>query len=329
MAVMNQQQGVAPNAAKLNLLQMIRQACGELGLLAPSLIIGNSDQQVIQLYALACREARDTYQEGTGIGGWQALRQRYRFNVQSTGIIEALVTLGSNTVTFPAVPATPPQVGWVISNGGGSNASYFPQDTSVTAVISPTQVTVSENATATADTSFAFGLSAYPFPTDVDHLIPSTFWDRGQRWQIEGPLSPQDWQALKQGIIASGPRRRYRVMDGQFFLDPVPYDTNSIEYEYYSYNWAQSVTGTTQSGFLADTDIYLLDDDIMILGVIWRFRMAKGLEYSQQYNAWMEAMDRYKARQASSKSLPLNATVYSYPQFIGVANIPDTGFGVA
>lgn len=328
MAVMGQIVGNAPNAAKLSLLQMVQQACSELGLQAPLSVIGNTDQQVIQLLALANREARDTFQEGTAIGGWQALRAKYRFNVQSTGVQSVSVVTGSNVVNFLTTPAIAPQVGWEVSVSNGSNAGIFTNGTTITAVNSSTQVVTSTNSMITqSGTTLAFGQASYPFPVDVSNLMPSTFWDRSMRWQVEGPLSPQDWQSLKSGIIVSGPRRRYRVMDGSFWLDPVPADNNTLEYEYYSYNYAMSVTGAAQSKFLIDTDIYLLDDDVMILGIIWRFRRAKGLDYAQEQDAWQDQLDRYKARQASAKNLPLNATVLDYPQFLGVANIPDSGFG--
>lgn len=329
MAVMSQLTGAVPNAAKLSLLKMVQQACSELGLLAPLSVIGNTDQQVIQLFALAQREARDTYQEGTAIGGWQQLRSQYQFQVQSTGIQTVSVTLGSPIVDFLTPPVTAPQVGWVVSVSNGSNSGLFLNGATIIQINSPTEVVVDQNSLATfPSTSLAFGLDAYPFPVDVDHLMPSTFWDRSMRWQIEGPLSPQDWQSLKSGIIVSGPRRRYRVMDGSFHLDPVPADNNTLIYEYYSYNYCMSALGVPQLSFQMDTDVYLLDDDVMILGLIWRFRRAKGLDYDEEKNAWSDAMDRFKSRQASSKNLPLNATVLDYPQFLGVANIPDSGFGV-
>lgn len=329
MAVMSQIPGSVANPAKRSFLQLIQDACSELGLLAPGSAIGNTDQQVLQLVALAQREAREAYQEGSPIGGWQMLRQRYRFQVQSTGIVPVNTTLGSPTLTFQTAPSPAPLVGWEVSGANGSNSGLFPQSTVVAGVVSPTQYTMSANATQTqTGTLLGLGQVAYPFPTDVDHLMPSTFWDRDMRWQIEGPLSPQDWQSLVSGVIATGPRRRYRVMDGQFFLNPVPADHNNLEYEYYSYNFCQSATTQVlQNRFLADTDFYLLDDDTMILGLIWRFRRAKGLDYDQEFTTWDNSMQRYKSRQQSAKNLPLNATVLDYPMFIGAANVPDTGYG--
>jgi hypothetical protein len=328
MAVMSQIPGSAPNAAKRTFVQLIGDACSELGLVAPTSAIGNTDQQVIQLVALAQREARETAQEGTQIGGWQMMRQRTRFQVQSTGIVPVDTVSGDPTLTFESAPSPAPLVGWAVSASNGSNSGLFPQGATVAAVLSPTQYTMSQAATVTQNgTLMALGQVAYPFPNDADHLMPSTFWDRDMRWQIEGPLSPQDWQSLVSGVIATGPRRRYRVMDGQFYLNPVPADHNNLEYEYYSNNFCQSALNVLQPRFLADTDIYLLDDDTMILGILWRFRRSKGLDYDQEWDTWDSAVQRYKSRQQSAKNLPLNATVMDYPMFLGVANVPDTGYG--
>lgn len=240
-----------------SLLLLVQQACSELGLAAPDTVVGNPDQQVMQLLALANREGREMFARGVAIGGWQMLRKEYVFNM---------------------------------ING---------QDT-------------------------------YSMPTDIDHIIPQTLWDRAFRWQLLGPLSPQEWQVLKSGISPTGPRRRFRIMGGSFVIDPVPSDTNQLAYEYYSVNWCQSnpATGSPagQRAWTKDTDTYLLDDDTMVLGVIWRFRRAKGLEYDTEKAEWDACVDRVLARQAGARSLPLNATAGGI-HLLNNTNVPDTGYG--
>lgn len=315
------------NPNKRTLVQLIGDACSELGLVAPATVIGNSDQQVIQLLALAQREGMETYSMGTAIGGWQELRQEYAFNVESTGLVPVNITAGSNIIEFVSVPATPPQIGWVISNSAGSNANGFLYPSTVTSIIDNLHVTVSQASTITAtNTNLAIGKDTYAFPVDIDHTIPQTFWDRSFRWQILGPLDPQEWQVLKSGISPTGPRRRFRIFDGNFVIDPVPYDDNRLVYEYYSMNWARSVNGVGQTRWLADTDSYYLNDQTFILGLIWRFRRAKGLDYAQEFETWSRAIERYKARQAAARSLPLNATA-SGVRLLNSNNVPDTGYG--
>jgi hypothetical protein len=223
-----------------SLLLLVQQACSELGLAAPDTVVGNPDLQVTQLLALANREGREMFARGVAIGGWQMLRKEQVFNVQSTGVFSGSYALGSNQITMVTVPATLPVAGWVLSNAGSANASAFPYPTTVLSVVGSV-ITVSNNASfANANTSMAFGQDTYTMPTDIDHLIPQTFWDRSFRWQLLGPLSPQEWQVLKSGISPTGPRRRFRIMGGSFVVDPVPSDTNQLVYEYYSLNWCQS-----------------------------------------------------------------------------------------
>lgn len=313
-------------ATKDNLLTLIARACSEIGLVAPAVIVGNLDQQVVQLLALATREGREQYSMATPIGGWQVLRQEYVFAMQSTGILLGCsIAANSSIVTLPA--GNNAQLGWVVSNSGASNASGFPYPTTITQIIDATHVQVSNASTVTnTNISLAFGKDTYPMPADYDHDIPQTQWDRGFRWQLLGPMSPQEWQVLKSGLSPTGPRRRYRLIDGAFVVDPVPYDTNTLVFEYYSTNWVQSAAGASQRGFLADTDFFMLDDDAFVLGVIWRFKRAKGLDYDEEKDMWQNRVDLMKSRQAGQRSLPMNATSGGV-RLLNNQNVPDTGFG--
>lgn len=327
MTIVLQLASNAPNPIKLTLLQMIQQACGELGLIQPSVIFGNSDQQILQLLSLAQREGYETYKMTTKDYGWEALRREYLFNVQATGIQTVSYVQGNNLITWITPPTIQPQVGWVISNSGGSNATDFTYPTYVTSVLSMTQFTVSTNAENTnTSNTMAVGQEAYPLPSDYDHMIVQTQWDRGFRWQLLGPLNPQEWQVLKSGISPTGPRRRFRIMQNQFFIDPVPYDNNQLVFEYYGYNWTLNNSFQSQGRWFADTDTYLLDDDTFILGMIWRYRMAKGLDYSEERTMWDNSIARFKGRQSSVRNLPINAQQTGI-RLISNANTPDTGYG--
>jgi hypothetical protein len=241
------------NQNHATLLQLVQQACSELGLAAPSTVVGNPDTQVAQLLALANREGRETMARGVALGGWQMLGREYVFNL---------------------VP----------------------------------------------------GQEAYPLPADIDHLCPQTFWDRSFRWQLLGPLSPQEWQVLKSGISPTGPRRRFRIMAGQFLVNPLPSDAGVIALEYFTANWCQSNAAVGQRSWSKDTDTYLLDDDSMVLGIIWRFRRAKGLDYEAEKKEWQDCVDRVLARQAGTRTLSLNTTS-SATHLLNNSNVPDTGYG--
>jgi hypothetical protein len=157
-------------------------------------------------------------------------------------------------------------------------------------------------------------------------MIAQTSWDRDFRWQLLGPLEAQEWQVLKSGISPTGPRRRYRIMGGLLYIDPVPTAINNEVFEYYSNAWCQSVGGTVQSTWAADTDYYILDDDAFILGLKWRYLAAKKLDYQEEYNTWVDKCERNMARNAGNRNLPLNASA-SGIRLLNSQNVPDTGFG--
>ena len=103
------------------------------------------------------------------------------------------------------------------------------------------------------------GQAAYPMPPDLDHLLFETMWNRANFWPLIGPLTAQEWQYRKSGIISTSPRNRYRIKGwsaaGNFFIDPTPGtpDANAIcVFEYQSSSWIRPAslwtTATSYTG---------------------------------------------------------------------------------
>lgn len=173
------------------------------------------------------------------------------------------------------------------------------------------------------------GTDNYAFPIDWQYAIPGTSWDRTFKWQLIGPLEAQEWQVLKSGITVAGPRSRYRIMDQKIFIDPVPSEADTIVFEYYSANWCQSnaATPVPQSLWAADTDTYILDEDLMIEGLKWRFLRSKGLSYDEERRTYDLAVSTQLARAGSARTLPLNNRAVDGLKLINNWQIPDSGYG--
>src|ERR1700741_2730718 len=309
-------------ASKLNLLGLVGAAWGELGIRVPTPKIGNTETQIIQLLALANREGKDFYQRAHRLGGWQELRMVHTFNTA------AITTLTGNTTIGSAIITNISSTSGIVAGTWCCTGDGIPLNSRVLSVDSATQVTLDTVATATATAvDLIFGQDAYSLPNDLAYFMSQTFWDRSYRWQLLGPLSAQEWQVLKSGIFPTGPRRRFRVMGNLFYIDPVPSDSTGVEaFEYYSNAWCQSVSGTAQSIWTADTDYYTLDDDCFIMGLKWRFKAAKGLEYTQEKSDYEMVSDLAVARNGGNRDLPLNASA-SGIRLLNNMNLPDTEFG--
>src|SRR5574341_2274178 len=79
------------------------------------------------------------------------------------------------------------------------------------------------------------GTAEYGLPSDFGRFIDETAWDRSQVWQMRGPMSAQQWQTAKSGLVASAAlQTRWRVkraaasVANKFVIDPTPTDTNSL-----------------------------------------------------------------------------------------------------
>jgi hypothetical protein len=256
------------------------------------------------------------------------LRKEYLFNlVPAAGGVAGVYT-GTTTINSNVITGIPDTTG-ILANYGVSGGSILTG--AMVQSVTPTTVTLNTPANATATgQKFSFGQVAYNLPSDIQMFITATHWDRNFRWQMLGPISAQEWQTIVSGISPVGPRLRFRVMAGQMWIQPPPgpTQTDTIAYEYTSNCWCMP-TGTatpTQTQFVADTDLYIFPEDILILGVKWRFMRAKGVDYGEEYQTWERARDRWLGRSGGNRSLPLNASSNGL-HLISNQNVPDTGFG--
>jgi len=120
------------------------------------------------------------------------------------------------------------------------------------------------------------GDSDYAFPTDIQRFANLTFWNDTDQWPLVN-VSDIGWRELQSGIVVSGVRFYFSVFGDQVNLYPTPSSSFTIKFDYYSSYFAKASDGTEQEEFEADTDTFRLPDDVLILGVLARFKMRKGL----------------------------------------------------
>lgn len=114
--------------------------------------------------------------------------------------------------------------------------------------------------------------------SDLDRFIPNTIWNRTRKIRLYGPLKPKRWQFVK-ALSASPVYNSFTYRGGLFLMSPTPTAGDNVYGEYISKNFCQ--TGSTgQSAWAADTDTGVLDERIMGLGIIVRFKASKGLDFS-------------------------------------------------
>lgn len=108
---------------------------------------------------------------------------------------------------------------------------------------------------------------------------------------IRGALSDAEMN-LKRGAPSGSPPR-FMIRKPQLEVAPAPATTVTLEYV--SSYWVRSTSGTLQAGFLDDTDVSLIPEDIITLGMKWRWRRLKGRPFDDEL-AEYEAAIEYRAR---------------------------------
>lgn len=301
-------------------LQLMQQAANELGIPEPSLIIGGQDDQSKQLLAIAQREGKDFSVMANKNGGWQDLHKEYAFTT-------SVSTQTGTTVSGSAIVTGLSDTSVLAAQTYGAYGSGIANNAIIVSVDSPTQVTLDQVATASGTVSIIFGKIAYPLPSDLEYFVQRTFWDNTYKWELLGPITAQEKQILKYGIIASGPRSKFYIRNNWMYLNPMPaVDGSLFAYDYFSNAWCESASGVAQQRWAADDDVYKLDEDCFIEGIKWRFLRAKGLDYTQEKVDYDMDCQRVMARDAGNRDLPIAGGTYG-ARFLNDGNVPETGYG--
>jgi hypothetical protein len=304
-------------------LQLGRAVAAEMGLGSiPASVAGATDDQTRQIGALAnrCGEMLLRNRE------WTALQTEWNISVAAPIDLTGNVTSGSVTVTGIASTAG------LLPGRMAVLGDAMTQATRLASVVDINTVTLTQPATFTATgAALSFCQDVYEAPVDMLAPINRTFWDRSRRWELIGPMSPQEDEWMRSGIVATGPRRRFRFIGrGQnvFRIWPPPGALDSpaaLAFEYISAHWATAADGTPKDRFTADADTCVFADDLMLMGVKWLWLQSKGMEYAAFRDDWMRQVEQAEATDGASPTLDMARG--RWPILIGPGNVPDTGFG--
>lgn len=171
----------------------------------------------------------------------------------------------------------------------------------------------------------------YDLPADFSLLVNSTLWDRSNYEHIRGPMSPQAWQEYKSSVLASTNTvwKRYRIRNvsgsTKYSIHPTPDSADNLVFEYVSTHFCKSSGGTGQASWQADTDVGVLDEYLLELGVRWRMLRRMGLSYDAELAEYKNEVSQAIARDGGAPTL--SVTPRRHYHLIGPSNVPETGYG--
>lgn len=143
------------------------------------------------------------------------------------------------------------------------------------------------------------------------YVVNGTMWNRDTQEPIAGSMSAQRWQAEK-ATVSAGPFYDYRIRGGNLLFYPTPTAGDNVYFEYRSKNWCESSGGTGQAAWAADNDVGVLDEDLMALGLRWRFLQSAGLDYGESFREYEQRVGNAMARDGSKRTLWANEGTGDY-----------------
>lgn len=297
------------------MLQLVQQVCNEIGIVAPTAVVTNTSQDIIQILALLNACGYELLRKAD----WRALTKPYTF---FTSFTTTTGTYNTSAQTITNIPSTAglDTTYMIVGNG-------FPNATFIQSVDSPTQVTASGFSTQNVTNGTVyFQKVKYAFPTDYDAIVPRTQWDKSKHWEMLGPEDAQQWEWLLSGFISTGPRVRWRLYGSYFQIWPGFSNAENLGFEYRSKGWVIATDGVTvKNSFTVDTDTCIYQDRLMVLMTKLKYFEAKGFDTTAMYRNWMTELETDIAQDTSFANLSFAPKPGNI--LIGYDNIPDTGYG--
>lgn len=149
----------------------------------------------------------------------------------------------------------------------------------------------------------------------IEDLAPNAFlwinggtiYNRTLRLPVYGPVVNRQWQGLK-ALPAVGPYYKYRLRGGQVLFNPVPAAGNQCYFEYASKWLILAEDGTTRKAqFDNDNDVSLIEDEVLVAGLEWRWRYVQGLDYAEEASLFQEIAAKAAGMDATKPLLTLHA----------------------
>jgi hypothetical protein len=302
---------------------IIQNACTELSLTQPNAIVSSTDKQVLQLLAYANRAGKEIADYPVRGNGWSFLQKKYYF--ESNFLVKnATSVIDTNVLTL--VDTTGILVGFGVT---GDNIPPY----SIVTAITPTTVTLSSNqfATSSDNLEYIFSQIAYSLPSDYENLIPNTYYQLNNTawWSTQLTTQQAAFIQANNGLVPTPYFNRFRIVGDNIIIDPYP--TSNLPYSllYTSNGWVVDADDNTifKNKFTKDDDQVLIDDDLLTLSVIWRFRASQGASYDEDYQIYSRKLERLSARDGGGAGILDLSNSYRNNGYLSIANVPWGNYG--
>lgn len=139
------------------------------------------------------------------------------------------------------------------------------------------------------------------------HIHNGTFFERdgaGVGRAVAGPLTVAQWQEARAGGGAAA-GLSHIIIGGRLKLHPDPGAGRRLAFAYVTAHWVAGADGTEKPACTADDDTPILDDYLLELGAVVRFKAAAGLDSSVEADEYRTERQKALGRDGGKSVLSL------------------------
>jgi hypothetical protein len=147
--------------------------------------------------------------------------------------------------------------------------------------------------------------SSFPLPPDYDrmalaqHVHDPNNW----LWGYTAVESLDEWMLITTSHFYGIPPGWWIILGGTIQFAPTPAAGTQAMFAYISKNIGSAADGSAIMSFTKDDDTFILDERLLTLGLIWRWKAQKGLEYAEDMTNYEIALTQAQARDKGSSAI--------------------------
>lgn len=153
-------------------------------------------------------------------------------------------------------------------------------------------------------------IASASMPSDFDRFIPETFWDRSTSVLISGPISAARWQSLKASNYI-GDNHVFTYRRGDVLTIPIVGSGSSVVFEYITNQYIESSGGTAQSTWQADSDVSLIDEELLALAATYEWLSAQDLPADKAFADFKMYFDMLQENEQATENIAVTADIFS------------------
>lgn len=171
------------------------------------------------------------------------------------------------------------------------------------------------------------GQEAYTLPTDFRKLLGQTLFSTTRYYELRASVQPHEWQRTKAFNLGTISCARGRIYGSprKLHIIPVPSSIEGLVFEYATNKFVTRADSSLAGSYISDTDTAVIDEGLVRMGLKWRIKHAKGLDFGTDLAEYTAAVARDFAAELASPTYPIGGPRCN--EELAPGYVRENGFG--